>query len=298
MFFFSIIIPTYQRPQELQNCLAAIARMDYPREFFEVIVVNDGGSQPLAPIIDKFFNQMNVRLLSQPSAGPAAARNNGASQATHPYLVFTDDDCMPAADWLRRFENRIMPGQAGAVAGRIINALDKNRYSASSQILIDFLNHYYNADPHKARFFTSNNLMLPADIFWEIGGFDTSFSRAAAEDRDLCDRLLFRGKKIVFAAEITVLHAHALNFRTFFRQHFNYGRGAYDYHKNHTMRHRMHVRMESVSFYSSLVRHPLSDQSAKFRFTASLLLIVSQIANAAGYFMRSGERPLNKSLFS
>jgi glycosyltransferase involved in cell wall biosynthesis len=287
---FSIIIPTYQRPQELQNCLEAIARMDYPREFFEVIAVNDGGSQPLTPIVDRFFDQMNIKLISQPNAGPAAARNCGASQATNPYLVFTDDDCMPTPDWLRKFENRIMPGQAGAVAGRIINLLDKNQFSASSQILIDFLNHYYNADPNKARFFTSNNLMLPADIFWEIGGFDVSFSKAAAEDRDLCDRLLFHGKNVVFAAEITVLHAHSLNFPTFFRQHFNYGKGAYDYHKNHTMRHHMPVRMESLSFYSSLVRHPFSDPSTKFKFTASLLLILSQIANAAGYFIRSRKR--------
>ena len=133
--------------------------------------------------------------------------------------------------------------------------------------------------------------MLPADIFWEIGGFDKSFGTAAAEDRDLCDRLLFHGKIVVFAAEITVLHAHSLNFLTFIRQHFNYGRGAYYYHKRHTMRRHTRVSMESVSFYSNLVRYPLTDQSAKFRFTASLLLIVAQIANAAGYFAKSWERP-------
>jgi glycosyltransferase involved in cell wall biosynthesis len=287
---FSIIIPTYQRPQEIQSCLAAIARLDYPRELFEVIAVNDGGLQPLTSMVDMFFDRMNITLISQPHAGPAAARNRGASQAKHRYLIFTDDDCRPPADWLRKFNARILPDQSCTIAGRTINALDNNRFSASSQILIDFLNQYYNSDPFKARFFTSNNLMLPIDIFREIGGFDKGFAKAAAEDRDLCDRLIFHNKQVVFAAEITVLHAHALTFLTFFRQHFNYGKGAYDYHKNHTMRHNKNVRMESLSFYSNLVRHPLSDPAAKFKFTTSLLLIVSQIANAAGFFVRSGQR--------
>jgi GT2 family glycosyltransferase len=287
---FSIIIPTYQRPQELQNCLAAIARLDYPRELFEVIAVNDGGLQPLTPIVARFIDRMNIKLLSQPNTGPAAARNRGASQAKNQYLVFTDDDCAPPADWLRKFNARILLDQSCTVAGRTINSLDKNRFSVSSQILIDFLNHYYNSDPFKARFFTSNNLMLPIDIFREIGGFDKGFSKAAAEDRDLCDRLLFHNKKVVFAAEITVLHAHALTFPAFFIQHFNYGKGAYDYHKNHTMRHKKNVRMESLSFYSNLVRHPLSDRSTRYKFTTSLLLVVSQIANAAGFFIRSGQR--------
>ena len=149
---FSIIIPTYERPQALQNCLAAIARIDYPKEFFEVIAVNDGGIQPLTRIVDKFYDQMDVKLISQPNAGPAEARNNGASQAKNQFLAFTDDDCMPTTDWLSGFENTIMLEQTSTVAGRSINSLDNNPFSASSQILVDFLNRYYNADPTKPDF--------------------------------------------------------------------------------------------------------------------------------------------------
>ena len=283
---FSIIIPTHQRPQPLHNCLSAINRLDYPKELFEVIVINDGGDLNQASMMDIFAGQMDVKFFSQPKAGPAAARNTGASRARNRYLVFTDDDCMPAVDWLLKFNNRLSSMSADAIAGRTINLLDKNPYSTASQILVDFLYQYYNSNTFRTGFFTSNNLLLAADIFREIGGFDIHFPKAAAEDRDLCDRLLFHEKKVIFADEIIVFHAHSLNFPAFCRQHFNYGKGAYFYHKKYTARHGARVRLEPLPFYSKLFLYQLRGTSPKFKFRILLLLVVSQIANAAGYFFR------------
>ena len=100
MPLFSIIIPTFNRAVQLRNCLAAIAALDFPADNFEVIVVDDGSKSLSDAIVNKFSKSLKISLLSQKNSGPAAARNNGADRATGQFLVFTDDDCAPATDWL------------------------------------------------------------------------------------------------------------------------------------------------------------------------------------------------------
>ena len=56
--FFSIIIPTYNRPQILAGCLEAIALLEYPRDRFEVIVVDDGSENPLDSIVEPFKDKV------------------------------------------------------------------------------------------------------------------------------------------------------------------------------------------------------------------------------------------------
>ena len=74
---FSVIVPTYNRPAPLTTCLAALAAMDYPRHSLEVIIVDDGGTSDLAPLLDRFDDAINVTTLRQANAGPAAAQRRG-----------------------------------------------------------------------------------------------------------------------------------------------------------------------------------------------------------------------------
>ncbi|MDJ0691886.1 MAG: glycosyltransferase [Xenococcaceae cyanobacterium MO_188.B32] len=78
---FSIVIPTYNRPERLANCLNAIAQLDYLRDRFEVIVVDDGSRMPLNPITAKFEAHLSLHLIQQCNSGPASARNAGAATA-------------------------------------------------------------------------------------------------------------------------------------------------------------------------------------------------------------------------
>jgi glycosyltransferase involved in cell wall biosynthesis len=73
--FFSIIIPTYNRPQQLAVCLQSLARQDYPH--FEVIVVDDGSQTPPFECVNNFQNQLDITLLTQYNINPAVARNTG-----------------------------------------------------------------------------------------------------------------------------------------------------------------------------------------------------------------------------
>jgi len=224
---FSIIVPTYNRPGQLSACVAALARLDYPRDQFEVIIVDDGSAQLPDAGIASIRDRLNLKVLRQANAGPGAARNRGANRARGRILAFTDDDCTPHADWLRKLEVRYASAPDPVIiGGTVLNALPDNRYARASQLIVDVGYAYHNSDPDRARFFTANNLALPADHFHELGGFDVTFGTTASEDRELCGRWQHRGYRMIYAPEVVVDHAHTLTWRTFCRQHFNYGRGA------------------------------------------------------------------------
>jgi hypothetical protein len=94
---------------------------------------------------------------------------------------------------------------------------------------------------------------------------------------------------MVYAPEALVYHAHTLTFRTFVRQHFRYGRGAFSFHQARTQRGQSRIRLESASFYMNLLRYPTSQAQCKV-WSSAALLFLSQVANAAGFFWEMGAK--------
>jgi glycosyltransferase involved in cell wall biosynthesis len=287
---FSIIIPTYNRPNRLEACLKSLGQLNYPSARFEVIVVDDGSPIALEPVVDDFRAACNISFHRQESAGPAAARNTGARRAQGAFLAFTDDDCRPAPNWLRALAKQFRKTPTHLLGGRTVNALTQNPFSTASQLLVHYLYDHYNDGDNQARFFTSNNIALPTDRFHEIGGFDTTFMRAAAEDREFCDRWLHYGGSMTYVPEAVVRHAHSLDLAGFWRQHFNYGRGAFHFHEAHSRRDRDSIAPESLSFYWNLLRYPFSRYSGSWALAQMLLMGVSQVANASGFFYEMSVR--------
>jgi len=277
---FSIIVPTYRRPDQLATCLRSLASLEYPRGQFEVIVVDDGGEGSTEAVIETFRDRLDVTLLIQPHAGPAAARNTGAARAKGTFLAFTDDDCVPAPDWLQGLAGRLSSTPECAVGGRTINALPQNPYSTTSQMVIDFVYAHYNADRNRARFFASNNLALPAALFRAAGGFDATLT--TSEDRELCDRWLHAGYRMIYAPDAVVHHAHSLTFRTFCRQHFNYGRGACRFYQIRARVRQQPAALEARAFYIGMLRYPFSRARGRRALALATLLVVSQGASALG----------------
>ncbi len=293
--FVSIIIPTRNRPEQLQRCLAAITKVDYPKDRFEVIVVDDGSSFRLDPTVDLFSDKINLRLFKQKSSGPAAARNNGAQQAKGEFLVFTDDDCMASPCWLSVLSNFLGMNPDAIVGGKIVNGLATNIFASASQVLISYLYSYYNKNSDKAYFFTSNNFALSKKRFLTVGGFDHKWGRAAGEDREFCDRWLLNGYQMVFAAEAKVYHMHEMSLPQFLGQHFNYGRGAYYFHRARERRNQDRFRIEPLSFYLNLLRFPFLRFKKLKAAAISGLLVLAQAANVLGYLAeRSSQKSENK----
>ncbi len=281
--FISVIIPTYERVGQLSVCLGALAAQGYPRDRFEVLVVDDGSATSPEASVETFRQQLNVRLLKQLHSGPAAARNYGAAYAKGSFLAFTDDDCAPAPGWLQSLATCFVSCSDCVLGGRTINELANNPYSTVSQLVVDYLYARWNPDPMHATFFTSNNLALPAKCFQAVGGFDTGWTRAAGEDRDLCDRLIARGYRLIYAPDALVCHAHPLTFQTFWRQHFNYGRGAYRLHQLRARRDARGICVEPLAFYLRMLGYPFARTRGREGAFLAALLAIAQAANAAGW---------------
>lgn len=280
--FFSVIIPTYNRPRQLVACLQALAQLDYPRDRFEVIVVDDGGAALLEPVVQPFSEKISLTLLHQPHAGPATARNTGASRAQGRYLAFTDDDCTPAADWLSMFVAHFAMAPEAAVVGDTVNVLTKNPYAAASQHLVSFLLMYHRTDADEVRFWTTSNLALPVEQFHLVGGFDPTFPFPGGEDVDLCARWLARGHRVHYAPEVVVSHAHQLTLSSFLRQHFLYGRGEQRLRVTKGDHAQIPAQRHPVRFVRSLGRSLSSQGSALWALPIASLLLLAQAAKMTG----------------
>ncbi|HKP15860.1 MAG TPA: glycosyltransferase [Gemmatimonadaceae bacterium] len=280
---FSVVVPTYQRPASLARCLDALVAQTLDRARFEVIVVDDGSAEPPRGIVASVAASIDVRLIEQANAGPATARNAGAQASRGAYIVFTDDDCRPDPGWLSAIDGEAVRHPGCAIGGRIVNALDDGLYSTASQLLVEFLYEYFNVDGSEGRFFITSNLALPRESFHRIGGFDVTFPLAAAEDRDLCERWREAGLAMLYSADAIVHHAHELKLRSFCRQHFNYGRGAFHLHRARARRGEQPLRVEPPRFYLQLVGYPFSRGGGWHAVALSALMALSQGAYVSGY---------------
>jgi glycosyltransferase involved in cell wall biosynthesis len=267
------------------RCLNAIEALEFPRDRFELLVVDDGSPSPPADLMASLSRSVDARLVCARHAGPAATRNTGAELARGRYLVFTDDDCAPNPDWLQCIDRWASAANAPlAIGGRVVNVLANDIYATASQGIVDYLYDYYGEHPARRRFFTTNNLVVPRADFLEIGGFDEMFQLAAAEDRDLCERWITAGRDLQYAPDVVVRHAHALGFVRFNRQHFDYGRGAFDLHRSRAQRGEASLRLEPIRFYVGLITYPLRASRGWRAMLLALLHSWSQVAYAAGYF--------------
>lgn len=289
--FFSVVVPTYNRPKQIERCLVALTELAYPGDRYEVIVVDDGGDTPLNDVVTAVQDAANdavkgcpsLILLRQENAGPAAARNAGARRSQGTVIAFTDDDCMPSSDWLGQFAEAFQTHPDAMLGGRTINALTQNLYSSASQALIDYLYGYYSSAT-RGIFFASNNIAMSRSHFLEIGGFDVSFPLAAAEDRNLCDCWQQVGYAMKYVPSATIRHAHALSLRSFWRQHFGYGRGAFCFHQVRANRTTEAIKVEPLKFYTDLLTYPLKERSISAPLSISSLFFLSQVATTSGFF--------------
>ncbi|ETX12857.1 hypothetical protein OCH239_15645 [Roseivivax halodurans JCM 10272] len=267
----AIVVPSFDRPQELKECLAHLARLEGGP--WRVIVVDDGSTVPVD--LSGVSGNINATCIRRANGGPGAARNTGVAAAEGArWILFTDDDCRPRPDWALK----LIEAQAGAerrlVGGRIENALPENAYSAASQALANSLTEHHAARGGGMAFFTTNNMCCLRADFLHVGGFDPAF-RQASEDRDLSLRWREAGGELVHEAAAIVDHAHRLTLASFWKLHASYGRGARHLHRRLAREGDTRARFEALSFYAGLLARRDPVQAA--------LMGLSQIATTAGY---------------
>ena len=266
----SVVIPTRDRPEHLRSCLDGLAALDYPDERLQVIVVDDSGRSVTAV-------GREIELVTTDRVGPAGARNAGVARADGEVLAFIDDDCSPRPDWLDRLVARWEEERVAAIGGRTVNALAESVCAEAAQLVID-VGYRQNSAPER-RWFTTNNLLVPAAGFRELGGFDAAYR--TAEDRDFCARWLDSGRPMSYEPKAVVGHSRRMGLTEFAAMHFTYGRGAFRFHRD---RRRLGAPVAvEPSYYAALARAAFDPDNPGRTAALEGLLLVWHGANTAGF---------------
>ena len=283
----SIVIPTYARPERLRDCLTALARQTMPTDAFEIVVVDDGSPQPVVPLEATAPAGPAIRVIRQQNGGPSAARNRGVAEARGELIALTDDDCLPTPTWLETLVTAHRQCPDALVGGMTFNGLAHDVFATTSQMIIDLIYEHFNADEASAYFLTSNNSLCSRADYGELGGFDTSFPRAGAEDRDFCDRWRANCRPLRLVPAATLEHRHAQNLSRFLGLHYRYGRGAYVYQAKRRLRGSGSMAQD-MNFHRSLLRrlprHLQKHRGVVRKTQIATAILLWQVANAAGFF--------------
>lgn len=196
----SVVIPTYQRPALLLRCMKAIIHQSFPAEQYEIIVVSDGEDLPTsralaAMPVDRF---PVVQFYSLPQkAGPAAARNFGLMLSVGDLVVFSDDDCIPAEDWLKEMWGAYKRAQLEEVAfsGQTIVPIQNEPTDYERNI----------SQLATAEFITAN-CACSKKALMQVGGFDERFKMAWREDSDLQFKFIQQQIPIIKVEGAVVTH--------------------------------------------------------------------------------------------
>lgn len=261
--------------------LEALEQQTFPKNKFQVIVVDDGGGILLDTIVAPFQRVLNLTLICQENKGPATARNSGASFAKGTFLAFTDDDCRPAPGWLKALADVLEQSPLSLCGGRTINALVNDPFAQATQKLADYVYREYKPAENVGAFFITNNLALPRKEFLKMGGFDPSLR--FGEDRELCRRWIWRGNALAFIPNALVYHSHPLRLASFLRLHFSYGTGTAQYNKRCAQKGLKPSTLSPPSYYVKLLFLGLTEKKNAHGLLISVLLLLSQICYTAGY---------------
>lgn len=217
---FSIVVPTFRRPDALRETLAALLALDYDPERYEIIVVDDGDDGSAERVLESLGGpRVPVRLERQNRQGAARARNRGATLADGEFVLFCDDDMVVSQSDLSArvgaFERHgdvavtarweFSPAAASALRatpfGRYRIELEREfQNGAGGDPLAD--------DPQSLRMklVGAATLSLARDRFLAVGGFDESFPLAGAEDQDFSMRARAAGMTLLLDTRICSLH--------------------------------------------------------------------------------------------
>ena len=228
--FISVIIPTYSRPGPLRRCIATLASQAYPRQSFEVIVVDDGGDPPATKSLQSdVVLDLPIVVLRQPNRGAAAARATGLAHACGPILAFLDDDCTVPPDYLSAIDQvfRTHPETMIAQVG-IENPEPDNLYGQTWKFTLEETLKV-NLHPTTHGRITCGTLggvmVARREIFNDVA-FDPTLSRSR-EDADLRYQLQARGLPVYYEPQIRVFHHQRRTLRDYLVQFVGYGRGEF-----------------------------------------------------------------------
>ena len=230
---YSIIVPVYNRPDEVDELLDSLTRQAYAD--FEVIIVEDGSSSPCKEVCDKYASKLPLRYFVKENSGPGQSRNYGAERAAGEYLIILDSDVVLPDGYLQAVEDELtLHGACDAFGGADAShpSFTTVQKAISYSMTSFFTTGGIRGGKKKLDKFypRSYNMGIRREVYAELGGFS---KMRFGEDIDFSYRIVEAGYKCRLFPEAWVWHKRRTDLKKFFRQVYNSGIARINLEKRH-----------------------------------------------------------------
>ena len=216
----SVVVPFYNSRQHLEECLQAFLNQTYPRERYEIIMVDNNSSDDSAAIVRKY---QGIRLVAEPKQGAYAARNRGAAVAKGEILAFTDADCVVAADWLQQLAAAFQSQEVKLLQGRRLYAVSSPTLSMLESYDRERADLTFSGNAREIYYGYTNNMAVRRGVFERCGPF-VEIARGADSLFVHCVLAEYSPEAVRFAPSACIRHLEIASIWQWLRKRFIYGR--------------------------------------------------------------------------
>jgi glycosyltransferase involved in cell wall biosynthesis len=229
--FFSIIIPLYNRPQEIKELLSTLCKQTYMQ--FEVLVIEDGSVNDAKEIVASFNNKLDIKYFFKENSGQGFSRNFGFERAKGDYFIIFDSDILVPSNYLEIVKNYLYEHQLDAFGGpdaahESFTPIQKAiSYAMTSPFTTGGIrgNKKHIGQFHPRSF----NMGLSREVYEKVGGFILT---RLGEDIEYSIRIHENGFKIGLIPDAKVYHKRRTSFKQFYKQLHFFGRARINIYKH------------------------------------------------------------------
>lgn len=229
--FFSIIIPLYNRPQEIDELLSTLCNQTYMQ--FEVLVIEDGSVKDAKDIVASYANRLDIHYYVKPNSGQGFSRNFGFERAKGDYFIIFDSDILVPEDYLEIVKNYLFEHQLDAYGGpdashHSFTPVQKAiSYAMTSPFTTGGIrgNKKHIGQFHPRSF----NMGVSREVYEKVGGFILT---RLGEDIEYSIRIHENGFKIGLIPGAKVYHKRRTSFSQFYKQLHFFGRARINIYKH------------------------------------------------------------------
>jgi len=196
--FFSIIIPAYNEEKLIKRCLTAVSNQKFPKDQYEVIVVDNASTDKTAELIKKF----PVISLFESKKGLIPARNAGLKKAKGVYFINLDADVEVPPDWLERIYTPLQKNPRIALLTGPYKCVDDPQKFDLHNYIFSLISSIANKILKTPLVYYGGNIVIKRQLFLDIGGYDLRYT---TDQVSIINRLKKAGGEIYFDRKLQVL---------------------------------------------------------------------------------------------
>lgn len=255
---FSIIIPVYNRPDEVEELLLSLTNQTDKE--FEIIIVEDGSTFRCKNICAKYSEKLDINYFNKENTGPGDSRNFGAKQAQGEYLLILDSDCIIPENYIRNIRSELATTPCDAFGG----ADEAHESFSDMQKAVNYaMTSIYTTggirggkkDALEKFHPRSFNMGIKAKVYKDLGGFS---DMRYGEDIDFSIRIFKAGYSVRLFSNAFVYHKRRTNIKKFFQQVFHSGEARIVLWEKHTNSLKFVHFLPSLFVLGAILLFPLS----------------------------------------